>query len=145
MQMSGLENRYLKLLASLSPMISLQDWIFWNLRMMEAESTNISRRIAKSCNKDSSQRVLHSLPGEVPSARNRIMVSVASTLAHPLTPVSAAHQYQQHRQSSTRNLASTTVLRQRQCLTVRSPSSHKYDRQSNLRHCIMRLSTTTSI
>jgi len=144
MQMSGLENLFLKLADNLLLTIFLQDWTCWSPRTTAAESTNSSKRTAKSYNKDSSRKVLRSLPGGVPSVQNRITVFLASTLAHPLTQASAAHRYRQTlRQSLTTNSPSTKMLRQHQYLTARFPSSHKCDRQSGLHHCIMKLSTTT--
>lgn len=144
MQMSGLENLFLKLADSLSPTTFLQDWIFWSPRMTAVESTSISKRTARNYNKDSSRKVLHSLPGGVPSAQNRIMVYLASTPAHLRTQAFTAPRYQRVlRQSSMRNSPSTKVLHQHQYLTARSPSSHKCDRRSDLHHCIMKLSTTT--
>ena len=141
--MSGLENLYLKLADNPSPMTFLQDWIFWNPKTMAAESTNISKRTVSNCNKDLSQKVLHLSPGEVPSAQNQITAFLASMLAHPLTQAYTAHRYQQVlRQSSTRNLPFIKVLRQHQYPTVQCLSSHKCARRSNLRHCIMKLSTT---
>ena len=144
MRMSGLGNLFLKLADNLSLMIFSQDWTFWSPRMTAVESTNSSKRTARNYNKDSSRKVLRSSPGGVPSAQNRIMVFLASTLAHPLTQASAAHRYRQTlRQFLTTNLPSTKVLHQHQYLTVRFPNSHKCDRRSDLHRCIMKPSTTT--